>query len=51
MNTPNNEKSKCVAFNEEVLLYLNNELPSKQMQLYKDHLMICNSSSLVCSDY
>ena len=45
MKTPNNEKSICVAFNEEVLLYLNNELPSKQMQLYKNHLMICTKCS------
>jgi len=45
MNTPNNEKSICVAFNEEVLLYLNDELSSKQIQLYKDHLMICTKCS------
>ena len=46
MNTPINEKSICVAFTEEVLLYLNNELPSKQMQLYKDHLTICTNCGI-----
>ena len=41
MNTLNEKISVCEIFNEEVLLYLNNELPVERMQLYRNHLILC----------
>ena len=45
MNTPDEKRTVCEIFNEEVLLYLNNELPSEQMQLYQNHLITCTNCS------